>query len=158
MRKAITFGVMLAVVSALAAFAAAAEAQEQRGSIEGTVRDASKAVLPGVTVEARRPALVGVQTATTNDDGVYRFPALRPGRYEITATLQGFSPARLNDVGLELGQLLRVDLTLTVGGVNETVDVTGGAPLIDVKQNAAGANVDREIIERIRRDATSRRS
>ena len=50
--------------------------------------------MPGVTVEARSPALVGVQSATTDEDGVYRFPALRPGRYEITATLQGFSPAR----------------------------------------------------------------
>lgn len=158
MSRAITFGVMLAVVSAFAVTTPiVAEAQEQRGSIEGTVRDASKAVMPGVTVEARSPALVGVQSATTNEDGVYRFPALRPGRYEIIATLQGFSPARANNVALELGQLLRVDLTLSVGGLNETIDVTGGAPLIDVKQNAAGANVDREIIERIPkgRDFTS---
>ena len=118
MRKAITLAVMLAVVSAFAMFPASMAAQEQRGSIEGTVRDASKAVMPGVTIEARSPALVGVQSTTTNEDGVYRFPALRPGRYEITATLQGFSPARVSNVGLELGQLLRVDLTLSVGGLS----------------------------------------
>src|SRR5688572_16617213 len=104
MRRTITFVVILAVVSAFAGRAAVAPvaAQEQRGSIEGTVRDGSKAVLPGVTVEARSPALVGVQSAVTDERGVFRFPALRPGRYEITATMQGFSPARVNNVALEL--------------------------------------------------------
>jgi hypothetical protein len=137
--------------------AATATAQEQRGSIEGAIRDHSNAVMPGVTVEARSPALVGVQQAVTDERGAYRFPALRPGRYEISATLQGFAPAKASDVLLELGQVLRVDLILGVGGLSERVEVRGGAPLIDVKQNAAGANVDREIIERIPkgRDFTS---
>ena len=81
--------------------------------------------------------------------GLYRFPALPPGRYEVTATLQGFQPAKSSDVRLELGQILKIDLAMAVGGVAETVKVTGESPLIDVKQNAAGANVQAEIIERI---------
>src|SRR5262245_19006453 len=66
-----------------------AAAQETRGSIEGVVRDASGGVLPGTTVEARSPRLVGVQSTTTDTNGVYRFPALPPGAYEVTGTLQG---------------------------------------------------------------------
>lgn len=129
--------------------AGTAAAQEQRGSVEGTVRDSQGGVLPGVTVEARSPRLVGVQAAVTDDKGIYRFPALPPGVYEITATLQGFQPARQANIQLELGQILKVDLALGVAGVAETVNVTGEAPLIDVKQNAAGANVGSAIIDRI---------
>jgi hypothetical protein len=71
-----------------------AAAQEQRGSIEGVVKDSSGAVLPGVTVEARSPAMVGVTTVVSDSEGVYRFPSLPPGRYEITGTLQGFTAAK----------------------------------------------------------------
>jgi outer membrane receptor protein involved in Fe transport len=124
-------------------------AQEQRGSIEGTVKDASGAVLPGVTVEARSPALVGVATAVTDAEGVYRFPSLTPGAYDLTASLQGFTTAKVSSVHLELGQVLKVGLVLTVGGVSENVQVKGESPLIDVKQNAAGASVQQEIIDRI---------
>ena len=135
-------------VAALAA-AAPAVAQEQRASIEGTIRDSSGGVLPGVTVEARSPSLAGVESTLSDSSGTYRFPALRPGRYEVTATLQGFQPAKQSDVRLELGQILKIDLAMGVGGLAETVKVTAESPLIDVKQNTAGANVQAEIIERI---------
>jgi hypothetical protein len=136
---------------AVAALAAAtpAIAQEQRASIEGTIRDSSGGVLPGVTVEARSPSLAGVETTVSDSAGTYRFPALRPGRYEVTATLQGFQPAKQSDVRLELGQILKIDLAMGVGALAETVKVTAESPLIDVKQNSAGANVQAEIIERI---------
>jgi hypothetical protein len=128
---------------------APAAAQEQRGSIEGIVKDSSGAVLPGVTVEARSPAMVGVTNTVSDASGVYRFPSLPPGRYEITGRLQGFSTARVSDVQLELGQVLKVGLVLAVGGVSESVQVKGESPLIDVKQNAAGANIRSEVIDRI---------
>ena len=128
---------------------AAAGAQEQRGSIEGIVRDSSGGVLPGATIEARSPSMAGTQSTVTDVNGLYRFPALPPGRYEVTATLQGFQPATSPDVRLELGQVLKIDLALSVGGVSENVKVTAESPLIDVKQNVAGANVQAEIIERI---------
>ena len=108
---------------AVAALAAAtpAIAQEQRASIEGTIRDSSGGVLPGVTVEARSPSLAGVETTVSDSAGTYRFPALRPGRYEVTATLQGFQPAKQSDVRLELGQILKIDLAMGVGALAETV-------------------------------------
>jgi hypothetical protein len=130
-------------------FAVPAAGQEQRGSIEGAIKDSSGAVLPGVTVEARSPAQVGVSTAVTDSAGEYRFPSLTPGRYEITATLQGFAPAKASNVQLELGQVLKVSLTMAVGGLAENVQVKAEAPIIDVKQNAAGADIQSVVIDRI---------
>jgi Carboxypeptidase regulatory-like domain len=124
-------------------------AQEQSGSILGVVKDSSGAVLPGVTVEARSPSLVGVQIATSEVDGSYRFPALPPGTYEVTAKLQGFADKRLPDVQLALGQVLKIDLPMAVGGLAETVTITAESPLIDVKQNAAAATISKEVIDRI---------
>ena len=139
----------LGAVLVCLALAVPASAQEQRGSIEGVVRDSSGAVMPGATVEARSPALVGVASAVTDTEGVYRFPALPPGTYEITGNLSGFAPARVDKIALELGQVLRVNLTLAVAAVAESVTVSGESPLIDVKQNAATLSMTQEIIDRI---------
>jgi hypothetical protein len=146
MRFKLTLLTLLCVGALLWAWPA--QAQEQTGSIQGVVRDASGGVLPGVTVEARSPQVVGVSTSVTDDRGAYRFPALPPGTYSVTATLQGFTPAK-SDAVLALGQLLTVNLTLAVGGVTETVQVTGESPLIDVKQSASFTTVNEATIERI---------
>jgi hypothetical protein len=130
-------------------WAAPGWAQEQRGSIEGSVKDASGGILPGVTVEARSPALVGVQSTVTDGGGHYRFPALPPGRYELTAQLQGFRLTRVENIELQLGQFLKIELQLTVASVTETVQVVAESPIIDVKQNAATATINAEVIERI---------
>ena len=146
MFRPLRFAFMAVVVVATAS---GAFAQEQRGSVEGLIKDASGGVLPGVIVEARSPSLVGSATAVSNADGLYRFPALAPGAYTITGTLQGFTAARAEHVVLALGQVLRVNLTLSVAGISESVKVTAELPMIDVKQNAAGATVARETIDLI---------
>jgi hypothetical protein len=128
-----------------------AYAQEQAGSIQGVVHDTSGAILPGVTLEARSPSAVGVSTAVSDEHGSYRFPALPPGRYEITASLSGFAPKKLSDVELQLGQALKIDVSLALAGVSESVQVTGESPLIDVKQNAATASITQDLMERIPR-------
>lgn len=76
---------------ALLAIAGSALAQDRSGSITGTVRDSSGGILPGASVTATSPSLVGVQTAVSDGQGTYRFPALTPGVYEITVELQGFT-------------------------------------------------------------------
>ena len=81
---------MLGVLALLLCLAAPAWGQEQRGALEGTIRDAQGAVLPGVTVEARSAALIGVRAVASDSTGLYRFPALPPGDYLITAKLAGF--------------------------------------------------------------------
>jgi hypothetical protein len=123
-------------------------AQEQRASIEGTVTDSSGAVLPGVTVEARSAGGAVVSTVT-DGSGVYRFPALRPGTYEVTASLAGFTTQKAPTINVSLGQILRADLSLAPQGVAEELEVTGESPLIDVKQSARQANIRDEYIEKL---------
>lgn len=124
-------------------------AQEQSGSIVGVVKDGSGAVIPGATVEARSPSSIGVRSTTSDAQGTYRFPALPPGTYEITASLQGFTPAKIGDAVVSLGKQLTIDLTLKLAGVAESVTVSAESPLIDTKANAATAHLDAQYIELI---------
>jgi outer membrane receptor protein involved in Fe transport len=143
------------LVTLLAALPAAA--QEQRGAIEGTVRDESGAAVPGASVEARSAALVGTARSVSDASGLYRFPALPPGRYEVTASLSGFTPAKLGDIVVTLGKTLRVDLTMKVAAKAEEITVTGESPVIDVKSSASAKNFRHEDFELIPkgRDFTS---
>ena len=81
--------------------------------------------------------------------GAYRFPALTPGRYAVVANLTGFQPSKVEDVQLQLGQILKVNFALQIAGVSEAVQVTAESPLIDVKQNAASASIQKDIIDLI---------
>ena len=123
-------------------------AQEQTGTIEGVVKDSSGAILPGVSVEltnTTRHTVAG--TATTDASGRYRFVGLLPGKYEATAKLQGFTPAKMENIDLSLGKVLQVELALSVGNMAETVQVTAESPLVDIKQSARGTNIRAEQIE-----------
>ena len=140
-------GAVVLLILAMAALPA--YAQEQSGSIQGTIKDAQGGVLPGVTVEVKNQATGSVQTTVTDGSGTYRFPALPPGRYDISATLQGFGPGKNPNVVLPLGQVLTINLTMPLAGVTETVQVTSESPLIDVKQNATVTVVSAERIDRI---------
>jgi hypothetical protein len=127
-------------------FAWPVAAQEQRGSIEGIVKDTSGAVLPGVSVEAK--ATNGsVVTTVTNETGTYRFPSLAPGMYSLTANLSGFAPQTLGDVQVALGQIKKVDFALSLAGVTESVQVTAESPLVDVRQTTRQTNIRAEQVE-----------
>ena len=151
------YACLLGVLALCLSFATGANAQDTRGAIEGVVKDASGAVLPGATVEAKSPSLVGVQSTTSDTNGLYRFPALSPGIYEVSATLSGFTTKKVSDIQLNLGQTLKVDFALSIAGVSESVQVTAESPLIDVKGNAAAVSIQADIIDRIPkgRDFTS---
>ena len=125
-------------------------AQEQTGQIQGSVKDSSGAVLPGVTVEITNTSTGSVAaTEVTDANGIYRVPGLRPGKYEALAKLQGFTPAKTENIELRLGQILTVDLALAVGGVTETVSVTAESPIIDTKQTARNTNITAETFEKL---------
>jgi hypothetical protein len=146
----------IAALLAVLLIAVPVAAQEQRGSIEGTIKDAQGAAVTGATVVAKSSTGITVE-ATTDATGSFRFPVLSPGRYAVTATLSGFSPAKAENITLVLGQILTVNLTLKVGGMAETVQVTAEAPLIDVKQSARSTNLRDESIDKMPkgRDFTS---
>ncbi len=137
----------LALLCVAALVAVPVAAQEQRASIEGVVKDASGAVLPGVLIQARNLTVGSVIETTSDSKGAFRFPALAPGNYEMSAALQGFNTAKSQAVRLALGQLKTVDFALTVGGVTENVTVTADTPLVDVKQSARSTSIRSEQID-----------
>ena len=143
MRKASLVGALLAFALA---WTAPVAAQELRGSIEGTVKDTSGGVLPGVTVEAKHLATNSTQMAVTDASGMYRFPSLITGKYVVTATLSGFNSSKMENVEINLGLHLKVDLAMSISGVAETVQVTGESPIVDVKQNSVTATISKDII------------
>lgn len=124
-----------------------AVAQEQTGSIQGTVKDPAGGVLPGAAVEAKSP--VGSTTSVSDAAGKYRFPALPPSRYSVTASLSGFSPATVQNIEVALGQSKTVDLPLALAGVAAEVRVTGEAPLIDVTQSARFVTIREDQIQKL---------
>ena len=110
----------------------------QTSTLSGTVKDGTGGVLPGVTVTVSSPSQVGgTQTSITDSQGIYRFPALHPGVYQMEATLSGFKSMRRSDVTLQLGTTTTIDVALPVASVSETVQVTGETPVVDIKSSAS---------------------
>jgi hypothetical protein len=114
-----------------------ASAQQGTASgIAGVVRDTSGAVLPGVTVEAASPALIEkIRSGVTDDEGRYNIVDLRPGTYAVTFTLPGFSVFKRDGIQLTGGFTATVNADMKLGTLEETITVTGEAPLVDA-QNA----------------------
>jgi len=137
-----------ALAVALVVFApAAAYAQ---GSIVGVVRDASGAVLPGVTVEAASPVLIEkVRSVVTDGTGQYRIENLRPGAYTVTFTLPGFATVRREGIELTGSFAATVNGDMRVGGVEETITVTGESPVVDVQNTVRQRVMDREVLDTI---------
>lgn len=121
-------------------------AQVSTGRLQGVVRDAQRAVLPGVTVTAQAPSLIGLQTAVTEADGQYRFPALPGGRYTLTFELPGFQTVVRENIVLALGQTLNVDAALQVAALEETITVTGQSPIVDTSSTAVGSVFNAEAL------------
>ena len=121
-----------------------------QGAIAGLVTDASGAVLPGVTVEAASPALIEkVRSVVTDGTGQYQIVNLPPGAYTVTFTLGGFNTLKREGVALTGNFTATVNGDLRVGALEETITVTGEAPVVDVQNTARQRIVDRETIENI---------
>src|SRR5436190_19583247 len=105
-----------------------------QATLTGTVHDASGAVLPGVTVEASSPALIEkIKTAVTDGTGQYRIIDLRPGTYSLTFTLPGFTTVKRENIELSGSQVATIPAEMKVGGLSETITVTGETPVVDVQ-------------------------
>jgi len=106
----------------------------QNGSIAGTVKDATGLPLPGVTVEAASPVLIEkTRTSVTDDQGLYRIIDLRPGTYTVTFTLTGFSTVKREALELTSNFTVTVNADMRVGGIEETITVSGLTPVVDVQ-------------------------
>jgi carboxypeptidase family protein len=103
------------------------------GQIQGTVTDAQGGVLPGVSLTLRNTETGAARTAVTEADGVYRFAGLQPGTYALKAELQGFATVDVERLTITIGLQLQQDLKMGLQSLQETVTVTGEAPVIEVR-------------------------
>src|SRR5687768_15336233 len=123
--------VQLSIIAWLSVLPTLAAAQTGTGSIAGTVRDTTGAVLPGVTVEASSPALIEkVRSADTDASGQYKIIELPPGVYTVTFGLSGFSGVRREGIELTTGFTATVNADLRVGNIAETITVSGQSPVV----------------------------
>src|SRR5829696_8534365 len=139
------FSRAIAIVLILVSGAAAQEVTS--GSIAGQVLDQQNLPLPGATVTVT--AGQGSQNFTTDEQGRFLAPFLTPGSYTVRIELQGFHPAEQRSVEVRLGQRADLGLKLTVGGMAETVEVTGTRAVVDVTNTTVGANIDSDMLARI---------
>jgi len=120
------------LLAAIVLFPAFAHAQ----SLTGVVRDGSGGVLPGVTVEAASPVLIEkVRTVVSDGSGQYRLENLPPGSYSVTYTLPGFSTVKRDVVEITTGVTVTLNTDMRVGGLQETITVTGETPVVDVQNS-----------------------
>ena len=121
---------------------------QQLSAITGQVRDESGAILPGVTVKASSPVLqLKEVTDVTNGQGEYRITPLPIGTYTVLYTLDGFTTMRQEGVRIDLGATVRLDITLKLGALAETLTVSGAAPVVDVTATSASTQFTRETLE-----------
>ncbi len=138
-RRVLLIGAIL--VLPVAAFA-------QEAVITGTVTDSTGAVLPGVTITASNDATGNKFVGVTDERGIYRV-LVRIGTYQVTAELQGFSTASRPGIQILVGQTASLNLQLAPSTVQETVTVTGEAPLIDLKNSSLGGNIDARQVQEL---------
>jgi hypothetical protein len=137
-------------VLALALFAPmSAAAQVTTASVEGTVKDDSGAVLPGVTVTIVNEASGARRDTVTAENGRFRVAALQPGSYDVLAELTGFKAFARKGLTLEIGQEASVDIKLEVGGLTETVAVTADSPLVETTKSSLSQVVETRQIQNL---------
>ena len=136
---------ILAGVVALLPSAAWAQA-----SLAGTVKDASGAVLPGVTVEAASPVLIEkTRSAVSDSSGQYRLESLQPGTYTVTFTLAGFSTLKREGVEVSGTGVVSINADMKVGGVAETITVSGATPVVDIQSAKTSVTFDNEAMRNL---------
>src|SRR5256886_6386866 len=117
-----------------------------QAAITGVVKDASGAVLPGVTVEVASPVLIErVRSVVTDDTGQYRIVDLRPGTYSVTFTLPGFSTVKREGIEITGTFVATVNADLKVGALEETITVTGETPVVDVQSVKVQQTVSNDV-------------
>ncbi len=136
-------------MDAVAPEAALAQGGGATTSLSGTVTDTSGAIIPGATVVVKSIATATQFDAVTNESGYFSVPALDPGAYTVTVTLMGFKTAVLNDVRVNASTPATVKVALSVGGLEETVVVTGGSEMIQTTSAAVTSTIDANQILKI---------
>ena len=141
-RSILQFLAILLVALAWMTSADPVHAQATRATLLGTITDQSGAALPGITVTATETRTNVSHTTTTNATGNYTFPNIPDGVYNVKGELQGFKTVVREGVRLAVNTSVRIDLSLEVGGVQETVTVTGETPLLQTDRTDTGRTIE----------------
>ena len=136
---------------ALALLVSYLTAQAPTSKLFGVVTDEQGTALPGVTVEATSPKLVGRGTAVSDENGAYRIFALTPGIYKVTFTLPGFKTVTRDGIIVELEQSVKLNVSMQLGALEEQVTVIGQSPLVDVKSTVKGMTMTKELFSALPR-------
>lgn len=139
----------LALLLSMSLILTVAFAQRGRGTILGTVTDASGAVIPGAVVTITNPATNVATTATTNTDGNFTVPNLMVGGYSVAVTKDGFKKAVRSGVVLEVDQRADLNITLETGAVSETIEVTSQSPLVDTTTATFGKVIENRRVQEL---------
>ena len=129
------------------AWARPAAAQRTTGEIVGKIVDESGGVLPGVTVTLRGEGVPGEPTTVSTETGAFRFPLLPPGKYQLEYTLEGFATLKQEALAIAVGQTMDITTTMKVSTLNESVTVTGDAPVVNVVTAEVSTSYNREYVE-----------
>jgi hypothetical protein len=129
----------------LCCLAAGASAQTS-GEITGLVTDSSGAAVSGANVTVTNKATGATRKVATNNEGLYAFPSLLPGVYELKVEQGGFKTARLDNITLEVQQTARLDVTMELGAVGETVTITSAGALLNAENATVGTVIENKRI------------
>ncbi len=116
------------------------------GSVEGIVTDPSGATVPGVSLQARNLETAATLTATTNQDGLFRFPVLPVGTYELVAERAGFATLFQKPLGVTVGARISLTLTLQLAGKSESILVSGATPLLETTRSQTSTTLESRTI------------
>jgi hypothetical protein len=147
MRVPSGFGIGLLAVTLSAFLTASASAQVDTGSITGTVKDQSGAIVPGATVTITHEGQGLTLTGVTREDGTYIFTPIRTGAYRIDVELQGFKKEARRGITVGIQEQVRADFVLQAGGISEEVLVTGASPLLQTGSGTVGETFKSESLE-----------
>ncbi len=124
-------------------------AQDSRGGVAGTVTDSSGGVLPGVTITVKNVETNVASNAVTDGKGFYQVRYLNSGTYSVEAQLEGFKPVLRKGIVVHIGDSVRIDFKMELGGISEVIQVTASAPLLDTRSGVTGQVIDSTQIERL---------
>ena len=136
---ALMFGLLISTTPALA--------QTTSGSIYGAIVDVSGAAVPQATVTVTNVQTNVAQTATTNQNGEYTFPVVKPGDYKVASALAGFQSQTQQGIRVDANQNVHVNFTLQVGSESTSITVEAGTTLVDTRESQIGSTVDQKRIQ-----------
>ena len=140
---------LLMVLTVLLISTLTAQTTRQRGVIRGVVSDIGGEPLPGATVTATSPALLGSISDVTSSSGVYRCPNLPPGTYTVTAEMSGFNTVKKEGIVVRVGIILTVNFILEAATIEEKVTVTAANPIVDVQSFKIVTRIDAETLGKL---------